>query len=497
MLQSAGFSGFSQLAAHYRLGVSNVKVLRVAFVALFSIAVVSCGGGGTGGSVPTTVAQTHTYPKPTAVTVHRVISLPATSARKVQDASGNLVDGGFESGGTSYWQQCGSSGVNAVVTNYKAHSGTYSQRDGSTGSELNGDAGLCQQVTIPASGQLSFWLEEFTNETSTTYSWQEADLLDSTGAVVANFYTDAGTISNWTQRTYDVSAYAGQTLWMYFGAHGSPSGSYYLYQYIDDVAWSASATPTPVPTPTATPTPVKTPTPGPTATPTPVKTPTPTPVPTSTPTPVKTPTPTPVPTATPTPGGGPTPIPTPAGQGNQSCGTSCGVQRWHIKTLDDAYTNTINWTPIVANVSDLWSAPVPSGYNQYNDTTRYAPYETQAYRIRARLVGWKIESDHDYHIVIADMNDSSKTMIIEPPDPACSAACASNFGSYYSSVRAKFTNCFGAVPSGFTNFPSGVVVDVTGVPLFDALHGQTGVAPNGIELHPLLSVSFVSGAPGC
>jgi hypothetical protein len=27
---------------------------------------------------------------------------------------------------------------------------------------------------------------------------------------------------------------------------------------------------------------------------------------------------------------------------------------------------------------------------------------------------------------------------------------------------------------------------ITGVGFFDVLHGQTGVAPNGIELHPLL-----------
>lgn len=34
------------------------------------------------------------------------------------------------------------------------------------------------------------------------------------------------------------------------------------------------------------------------------------------------------------------------------------------------------------------------------------------------------------------------------------------------------------------------VVTVTGVGFFDPIHGQTGVAPNGIELHPLLSIDF-------
>jgi hypothetical protein len=34
---------------------------------------------------------------------------------------------------------------------------------------------------------------------------------------------------------------------------------------------------------------------------------------------------------------------------------------------------------------------------------------------------------------------------------------------------------------------------VTGVAFFDYLHGQTGVAPNGIELHPVLDFACLSG----
>jgi hypothetical protein len=189
----------------------------------------------------------------------------------------------------------------------------------------------------------------------------------------------------------------------------------------------------------------------------------------------------------------PTPIKTPAGQGSQSCGTTCGVERWHIKTLDDAYVKTIKWTPTRVTVTTMDGYAVPSGYSSSNDTTRYAPHETTSYIIRGVLVGWKKETDHDFHIVIADPNSPSHTMIIEPPDLTCSMACASNFGNYYSSVRAKMVACFGNPPSSFTNFPAGIIVDVTGVAYYDPLHGQTGVAPNGIELHPLLSLQWISG----
>jgi hypothetical protein len=448
-----------------------VKSLRVLFAVVMAIAVASCNSGSTSSVPSAQSADRHA-----AQTTHRHIDVPKSAVRHTMDANGNLADGGFESGGYTYWQQCGS--VNAAIGTWRPHTGSYSQKDGNVSTpEINGDSGLCQQIKVPSGGKITFWLYQGTNETSTTYSYQEADLLDSSGYVLDNLYTSATTTGGWVQKTYDISSYAGQTVWLYFGVHADGYSSGYIYQYVDDVAWAGSSTPTPSPSASASPTPK------------PSSSPTPTPVPTATP------------TATPTPSGGPTPIATPAnGGGNStgSCGTSCGVQRWHIKTLGDAYVNTIHWTPIIGNVSDLTSAPVPANYDQYNDTTRYAPYETQAYRIRATLVGWKIETDHDFHIVIADINNPNTTMIIEPPDPTCSSACDGGFANYFQSVRAKLTNCFGQPPSTFTNFQSGIVVDVTGIAEFDALHGQTGVAINGIELHPLLSLNFVSGAPaGC
>ncbi len=36
------------------------------------------------------------------------------------------------------------------------------------------------------------------------------------------------------------------------------------------------------------------------------------------------------------------------------------------------------------------------------------------------------------------------------------------------------------------------VARVVGVAFFDYLHGQTGVAPNGIELHPVLGFACLS-----
>lgn len=210
----------------------------------------------------------------------------------------------------------------------------------------------------------------------------------------------------------------------------------------------------------------------------------------------------------------PTPFATPAATPNvnSTCGSPnpqpgqqrCGVQRWHVKTLDDVNEGTINWTPSVQTVTYMDALPVPSGYNESCDTCRYAPSETQVYTIRALLLTRKHETgssgDDDYHVGVADPDNTSKTMVMELPHSICIDACASGFGGFYDAGRNLLDTCFGAASSSFQAFPAGVVADITGVAFFDGIHGQTDVAPNGVELHPILHIEFVSGKPnvtGC
>jgi cell division septation protein DedD len=210
-----------------------------------------------------------------------------------------LSDPGFESGGFTYWQQCGS--VSAKINTTKPHTGSYSESGGTTTTEPNGDAGVCQEVKIPTSGILSFYVWQSTNETSTTYSYQEADLLDTSGNVLDNLYTTVGNGQAWIQKTYNLASYAGQTVYIYFGVHGDGTSGYHNLQYVDDTSLTTgSATPTPTATPTATAKPTATPTAAPTATATAKPTATPTAGPTATATAKPTATPTAAPTATPT-----------------------------------------------------------------------------------------------------------------------------------------------------------------------------------------------------
>ena len=79
-------------------------------------------------------------------------------------------------------------------------------------------------------------------------------------------------------------------------------------------------------------------------------------------------------------------------------------------------------------------------------------------------------------------------MITEIPDPACVGA-GSPFKSSVQNARAAFDAMLTPTPTfQKVNQP----VHASGVGFWDTVHGQNGVAPNGIELHPVLGISFGS-----
>jgi hypothetical protein len=162
------------------------------------------------------------------------------------------------------------------------------------------------------------------------------------------------------------------------------------------------------------------------------------------------------------------------------CGTYCGTERWSVKTLSDADRDKVDFTPKEATVGWLVFQEHPA---QSPADQRIGPVETQTYKVRARLVSYKLEQDGDFHIVIADVEDPGKTMIAEIPSPDCAGACASAHVEEFRRARAVIIE--------FSNEGPRFVV-VTGVGFFDLAHDQTGAAPNGIELHPVLKIELES-----
>jgi hypothetical protein len=158
-------------------------------------------------------------------------------------------------------------------------------------------------------------------------------------------------------------------------------------------------------------------------------------------------------------------------------GGGCGTERWDVKTGTDPQASMVNLAPAPATIAQLAGLPTPSTLPA---DSRIAPTELQAVILtNVTVEEIKTESDSDYHLVLSDGNGN--TMIGEVPYPGCVGST--------SPFLCFITNARGAVDTegtGATNQQATII----GVPFFDFKHGQTGVAPNAIELHPILSICF-------
>lgn len=170
----------------------------------------------------------------------------------------------------------------------------------------------------------------------------------------------------------------------------------------------------------------------------------------------------------------------------QACGTHCGTERWAVKSFTDADTGRVDLTPRDGSVAELRALPRPATVAE----TRRSSLELRTYRIRALLIGWKHEADDDYHVVVADPAHPDATMIVEIPSGACARVCSSRLLPEMAAARHTIEAELGPVGAHFHRLAAPVMVTVTGILFFDKLHGQTGVAPNGVELHPVIGLRF-------
>ena len=165
------------------------------------------------------------------------------------------------------------------------------------------------------------------------------------------------------------------------------------------------------------------------------------------------------------------------------CSGSCGVERWMVKTLSDPDARTVRLSDTVnTTIEALVAIPRPA---VLPSRSRANPVEQTLYRVEARSLRLYTEGDHDYHLVLASPSDSTVTMIAEVPEPSCAGACTSGFAAAYARVRHTLFD--------YLNSPRSSprpLVQITGVGFFDFFHHQRGVAPNGIELHPVLDAVF-------
>jgi len=105
------------------------------------------------------------------------------------------------------------------------------------------------------------------------------------------------------------------------------------------------------------------------------------------------------------------------------------------------------------------------------------------FSVHATLTKFKMETgDSDYHLVLDD--GQGHTMIAETPSTDCIGS------SPFNRPSAMFGRRLHRFHPGPSFRDTHTDVTETGVGFFDRVHGQTGVAPNGVELYPVLSIAF-------
>jgi hypothetical protein len=156
--------------------------------------------------------------------------------------------------------------------------------------------------------------------------------------------------------------------------------------------------------------------------------------------------------------------------GSSSSGSSgsCGVERWTVKTLQDRPHLLANRK---TTVHHLVTRPRPSSL----PPTRL-PFERHVFTVVAQVTFVREEADSDYHFILSE---SGAHMIAEAPASYCDRRATRHYRHEMAQARRAAKTCARA--------------RVTGVAFFDSDHGQRGVAPNAIELHPMLGFRCLSG----
>jgi hypothetical protein len=163
--------------------------------------------------------------------------------------------------------------------------------------------------------------------------------------------------------------------------------------------------------------------------------------------------------------------------------SACGEWRWPVKTLSDSRRHKVDFKAMAASVKGFRLRNKPN-VNLTTSTPRIPGVEMHNWKLKARPIQAKLEDDHDIHLVISVPGNRKKTMIVEFPKKRC---VASHFKRHkITQARNKFLNNCGSVSASSWKKLDGSVT-ITGVGFWDEKHGQTGVAPNGIEIHPVLN----------
>jgi gliding motility-associated-like protein len=182
-----------------------------------------------------------TYIKTTVFAALVMMSSYAASGQAVCGEA--FRNGGFESGSLTSWTVASASPA-PFAAGGAGHTGSFSAFLGSpNGGETPGDCSIYQTIQVPAAGgTLSFWYYPTTTD-DITFDWQDAYVLDQSGTLLATIMHVCSNAQTWTNVTYSMNAYAGQTVRIMFLVHGDNFGDW-TNMYLDDVSMTIPLAPT-------------------------------------------------------------------------------------------------------------------------------------------------------------------------------------------------------------------------------------------------------------
>ena len=177
-----------------------------------------------------------------------------------------------------------------------------------------------------------------------------------------------------------------------------------------------------------------------------------------------------------------------------TCG---GEHRWDVKTLSDTDADQVRYdTPKRHTLRYLLNRTDPGVKKDTPRDPDGRHVELTVYHmVGVRLVDSRIEEDGDIHLVIRSKYPDEQ-MIVEFPNVLCKGAKSSAHKDEMAQARSDFATLCGLdswakrIKRASPKDLSGTAA-LLGVGFFDLEHStpQSGVAPNNIELHPVLAFS--------
>jgi hypothetical protein len=157
-------------------------------------------------------------------------------------------------------------------------------------------------------------------------------------------------------------------------------------------------------------------------------------------------------------------------------------ENWPFKIGTDAEVDAVDLRPVPTTIDALRAVTNPG-----RPRRRVRPVEVTTFILRdVELREFQRAPDGDVHMVLAD--EHGHTMIAEAAPPFCTDA-GSPWRPRITAVRRIVDR---EIPMAFLGWPRRTI-SLAGVGYLDTIHGQPGVAPNGIEVHPISSICFGAG----